>query len=593
MKKPLLFITYLLWAIGSRAQVAVIKNTQAIQAPPAAPVIKGVSCGGNPVKIWDRTFGGNGNDNLFSVLATNDGGYLLAGNSWSGISGDKTQPKYFFSDCWVVKTDANGNQLWDKDFGGNDEEILIKAIHSHDGGYILAGNSLSDISGDKSEDSKGDWDFWIIKIDANGNKIWDRTIGGNKMDLFQTIVPTSDGGYLLAGDSNSDISGDKTEGASDEDGWIVKIDGAGNKIWDKTFGGDGREAINSIVADNEGNYLLGCTSTSGISGNKTQACKGEYDYWIIKIDANGNKIWDKDFGGNLEEAIYGILPAGNGNYILGGWSNSGISGDKTQASKGEYDYWIVAIDGNGNKIWDKGFGGDKAEFLASMTLSHDGGYLLAGDSFSDSSGDKTEPKWTFYDSDFWLIKIDANGNKVWDKDYGTYYYDTLKDLIRTPDGGYLIGATSSAGMMGDKTQDSQGGNDFWLIKITDCTPVTSFCEGQTFTLLATNCAGIVTWSTGATGNSIQVSTGGTYTATCTTNHETSTLSNNIIITPANATLNGTSAGGTSKAVNAITSAQTIPAGIAATYQAGKSILLQGTFQAQTGSIFKAEIKGCE
>lgn len=311
----------------------------------------------------------------------------------------------------------------------------------------------------------------------------------------------------------------------------------------------------------------------------------------MKIDANGNKLWDKRYGGNKFDGIGQILLTDDGGYLLTGNSNSDISGDKTTPSKGSTDFWVLKLDADFNVLWDKTFGASQEDYLSTVYPTDDGGYLFVGSSWSGISGDKTEASWG--EADGWLLKTDGNMNKIWDKRYGGSSHEAFGIVLPTSTGGFILGGSSWSGISGDKTVPTYGRTDFWLLNISSCEPITSLCEGSTFTLAATNCAGTIIWSTGATGNRIEVSATGTYTATCTNNNETSPVSNSIIIAPNTATLSGTAINGLSKAATTLSSTQTIPPGVNTTYQASKSISLQGSFQAQTGSVFKAEIKGCE
>jgi hypothetical protein len=224
------------------------------------------------------------------VVSTSDGGYLLFGDSYSGAGGDKTQGNQGSSDYWAVKIDGNGNKVWDKTFGGTSHDYAESVVSTSDGGYLLVGYSYSGAGGDKSQNSQGGYDYWAVKIDANGNKVWDKTFGGNGGDEAQSVVTTSDGGYLLVGYSASGAGGDKSQNSQGyTDYWAVKIDGNGNKVWDKTFGGTSHDYAQSVVSTSDGGYLLVGDSGSGAGGDKTQGNQGSDDYWAVKIDANGNK----------------------------------------------------------------------------------------------------------------------------------------------------------------------------------------------------------------------------------------------------------------------------------------------------------------
>src|SRR4030095_12071626 len=326
----------------------------------------------------------------------------------SGIGGDKTEDSRGFSDYWVVKIDANGVKQWDKRFGGTEYDNLISLQQTADGGYILGGGSGSGIGGDKTEDSRGIIDYWVVKIDANGVKQWDKRFGGTDEDFLLSLQQTADGGYILGGYSNSGIGGDKTEeGLGLQDYWVGKIDANSIKQWDKLFGGTSNEGLRSLQQTADGGYILGGTSNSGIGGDKTEDSWGGNggfaDYWVVKIDANGVKQWDKRFGGTGFDILYSLQQTADGGYILGGYSNSGLDGDKTEESWGNIDYWVVKIDANGVKQWDKRFGGTDDDYLLSLQETEAGGYILGGYSSSGIGGDKTED--TRGDSDYWIVKL--------------------------------------------------------------------------------------------------------------------------------------------------------------------------------------------
>jgi hypothetical protein len=421
-----------------------------------------------PPKQWDKRFGGTSYDALNSLQQTDDGGYILGGESNSGISGDKTEDSRGGSDYWVVKIDANGVKQWDKRFGGTDYEALYSLQQTKDGGYILGGGSNSGIGGDKTEDSRGFSDYWVVKIDANGVKQWDKRFGGTEYDNLISLQQTADGGYILGGGSGSGIGGDKTEDSRGIiDYWVVKIDANGVKQWDKRFGGTDEDFLLSLQQTADGGYILGGYSNSGIGGDKTEEVLGLQDYWVVKIDANGIKQWDKRFGGTSNEGLRSLQQTADGGYILGGTSNSGIGGDKTEDSWGGNggfaDYWVVKIDANGVKQWDKRFGGTGFDILYSLQQTADGGYILGGYSNSGLDGDKTEESWG--NIDYWVVKIDANGVKQWDKRFGGTDDDYLLSLQETEAGGYILGGYSSSGIGGDKTEDTRGDSDYWIVKL--------------------------------------------------------------------------------------------------------------------------------
>jgi len=419
-------------------------------------------------KVWDKTFGGTGEDTpgFKSIVPTSEGGFILGGSSNSNQGGDKSDNSKGGTDYWVIKIDGEGNKIWDKTFGGNMDDYLQCVSQTTDNGYLLTGFSISNASDDKSEDRKGSYDYWIVKIDLNGNKVWDKSFGGNRTNDLVSTIPISNGGFLLAGYSNSDKSIDKSgESKGKADYWIIKIDSNGNKVWDKSFGGESDDFLYSCIPTSDGGYLLAGYSASSKSEDKSEDSKGLLDYWIVKIDTNGNKIWDKTLGGNKDEELWTIIATQEGGVLLGGTSESDKSGDKSEDNKGIIDYWIVKIDSIGNKLWDKSFGGSRINRLRAMSTTVKNEILLAGYSNSSISEDKSEN--SNGKDDYWIIRIDTDGNKLWDKSYGGNQDDGVIDIFAISADSYILAGSSNSPLGGDKSEDSKGGTDWWIIKIQE------------------------------------------------------------------------------------------------------------------------------
>ena len=371
-------------------------------------------------------------------------------------------------------------KLWDYRYGGTGNDKLEVFQQTTDGGYLLGGISSSEATGDKTEPSwNNSADYWIVKIDASGIYQWDKGFGGTRTETLKSILQTRDKGYVLGGYSNSGIGGDKTQDNWDpaissaanptNDYWIVKTDSLGNKQWDKRFGGIHDDKFSCLLQTDDGGFLLGGFSASGIGGDKTQASRGSTDYWIVKLDASGNKQWDRRFGGTNNEQLYSISLSHDGGYLLGGYSWSGVSGDKSQANWGASnycDFWIVKIDASGNKQWDKRLGGSYNDQLCYSLSTNDGGFVLGGFSWSGISGDKTQANvGPSHTADFWIVKIDSIGNIQWDKDFGgVEREDEFGNIFQTTDGGFLIAGNSYSGISGSKSENNLGVEQTWIIK---------------------------------------------------------------------------------------------------------------------------------
>jgi hypothetical protein len=416
-----------------------------------------------PQKLWDKSIALNEKNSLESILLTSDNYFTFIGSS-SNVSTNTSSITNQNIDFWMSKVNGFGKMIWEKTYGGNNNEYIQSSIKTSDDGFVMVGYTNSNKSGDKTENSRGNIDFWIVKVDSNGQKIWDKTFGGNNNDIASSITDTGDGGFIVAGNSDSGISGDKTESSrGSQDFWIIKINSKGEKIWDKTIGGNQIDEVNSVVSDFNGNFVILGSSSSEISGDKTTPAFGNSDFWLVKIDANGRKIWDKVCGGNDFEKPFGITSAKDGSIIVTGLSFSQISGNKTARNKGKSDFWVLKVNSLGEILWDRTFGGDVFNFPQSIVSTTTGDVVISGTSLSDISGDKSEKNRG--ESDFWIVKIDTNGKKLWDKTLGGSKSDYPRSMSYTPDGKLLICGFSESGISGDKTAKTLAKKDLWILKL--------------------------------------------------------------------------------------------------------------------------------
>ena len=392
-----------------------------------------------PVIQWERSFQGvgGGNTSMTSVLQTSDGGYLLAGSSNASAGGDKSESSRGGSDYWVIKLRADRSIEWEKIYGGLRQDMLQTAVQTSDGGFLLGGQSTSDIGYEKSEPYLGKEyfgiyppDFWVIKIDANGNKQWDRTLGGAGDDLFGSAKQTPDGGYIIGGSSDT---------------WYnaIKLDSFGKKVWQKFYRSPaGYNLLRSITPTSDGGYILVGNSDSQAGYDKSESSKGGLDdYWIIKIDGSGVAQWDKTYGGSGRESGIEATQINDGGYIITGLIDSPADGVKTENNR-SFDTWVLKLSNNGSLEWEKTLGGSQIPqdpYIASTNIAlfnetTEGNLVFGGYSSGKSSPDKTQDI-----TGAWMVTLSKAGKIVADTTFA-YKASIFKN---TTDGGFVIGGGST------------------------------------------------------------------------------------------------------------------------------------------------------
>ncbi|MGM0480239.1 MAG: hypothetical protein ACQERC_13540 [Bacteroidota bacterium] len=327
-------------------------------------IIASFGFGQEPVIEWEKSLGGSLLDQVLSIQQTTDGGYIIAGDSDSN-NGDVTGNNGDW-DFWVVKLDTAGDLSWQNSLGGSGLDYLNAIRQTLDGGYIIAGYSESndgDVTG-----NNGNGDCWVVKLDATGNMIWEKSLGGSQKEIANSIQQTTDGNYIVAGWSESN-DGDVTENSGGSDYWIVKLDASGNIIWEKSLGGSGNDWANSIELTSDNGFIVAGQSDSNdgdVTGNN-----GSKDYWVVKLDSVGGLTWQKSLGGSGTDRAFSIQQTTNDGYIIAGWSSSN-DGDLT-ANNGNNDAWIVQLDSVGTINWQKSFGGSENEGLWSIQQAENQG----------------------------------------------------------------------------------------------------------------------------------------------------------------------------------------------------------------------------
>jgi len=355
--------------------------------------------------MWSKSYGGAAADTAAGeTVQSSDGGYAILGDTNSFGAGG--------SDFWLIKTDADGNMQWNKTYGGALTETSGDMCLTSDGGYAMSGLTQSFGAGGQ--------DFWLVKINAAGNTLWNNTYGGTSNEYAYHVIQTVDGGYALFGQTNS-------FGAGGNDFWLVKTDASGNMQWNKTYGGTGNDIGIHVLQTGEGGYALaGHTSSFGA---------GSLDAWLIKTDAAGNMQWNKTYGGTGMEFGQCLDQSSDGGYIIGGITSS--------VGAGGTDLWLFKTDGSGNMQWNQTYGGTGNDGSTHFIQTVDGGYAIVG--YTSGNG-----------QDAALVKTDSAGNLQWNMTYGGTGSEIAYALLETSDGGYLLTInTNSFGA---------GGNDIWLVK---------------------------------------------------------------------------------------------------------------------------------
>lgn len=366
--------------------------------------------------VWTRTFGGSSSEGGRSVSETSDGGFIIAGYTYSFGAGK--------ADMYLIKTDAEGNEEWSKAFGGPGWEYGSSVSQTLDEGYIVTGYTSSYGTGSK--------DVYLIKTDAEGNEEWSKTFGGPGLDVGRSVVQTSDGDYIIAGYTES-------FGAGEDDVYLIKTDTEGNEVWSKTFGGPSSEMGNSVCETSDGGHIVAGATGSYGSGNQ--------DVYLIKVDSEGNEMWSKTFGHGSDPIAYdwgnSVHETSDGGYIIIGNNNAA-----TNPARGQLmDFYVIKTDSKGNETWTTTLGrGRFYDYGNSVCETSNGGYVVAGTTKSVKDN-----------NDVYLAKVDSEGNVMWKEAFGDFGSEWGSSITVTKDGDYVVvGHTNSYGA---------GAFDVWLIKV--------------------------------------------------------------------------------------------------------------------------------
>ncbi|MEO1261243.1 MAG: gliding motility-associated C-terminal domain-containing protein [Bacteroidota bacterium] len=462
---------------------------------------------------WQSSFGGSENDIASDVVQTPDGGYMIVGGAVSfdvdviGNNGSE--------DVWVLKLDANGNLQWSRTYGGSANERAESIEMTDDGNYIILGYSES-FDGDVGQ-NKGDFDYWLLKINGGGDLLWERSFGGSLSDWGFDVKQTDDGGFLLAGSTIS-TNGNITGNNGFYDYWLVKTDANGNMLWQRNYGGTLEERAYSLAVTSDGGAIIAGTSNS--SDMDVQGNSGSYDFWLTRIDANGNLIWARTFGGALEDRAFSVIELADGDFLTAGYSLS--SSGTISTNYGSFDGWIIKFNANGDLIWERNLGGTEEDRLYSILERTGGGYATTGFSTSDD----IELPDNFGIKDLWIVSLSpdtlsfdlGNDTTLCFSEQLVIQFDEIEDITYLWSDGSteeFIAVNTSGEYWLEIDQEGCRTRDTIMVEYLSETEITLgndtvLCEGETLLLSFDIPGAEYVWRDGSVNDSFMVDIPGSY-----------------------------------------------------------------------------------
>ncbi len=364
--------------------------------------------------------------------------------------------------------DLNGSIEYVKTFGGSGVDAAVDVVQATNGNYIIVGTTDS-MDGDVTGKTTTDKDYWMLEVSPDGMLISNQTYGGSQDDIVNSISKTDDGGYIMSGYSRSN-DGDVSGNEGFQDFWLVKTNNTGNIQWEKNFGFLGTDQATNVFETSTGNFFLtgfldvtasngeGNDATSGTEIDDTRTnLHGVGEYWGILLDATGNKIWRRYFGGSSNDRSNDAIETSDGGFLMTGASES--SDFDITDDKGSYDFWAVRLDINGNLLWTKSFGGSEIDISYAIENTDDNGYLIVGDT---RSSDKDVSN-LYGNADIWAVKFNDEGTIVWEQNYGGASFESARDIIKLSNGDFAI-VGNSRSTSGDFSSNF-GQNDIAVITI--------------------------------------------------------------------------------------------------------------------------------
>ena len=410
--------------------------------------------------VWIKNFGGSGDDTAQSVIETNDGGYAVLGYT-NSTDGDLLSKALDVNDYWLLKLDSDGNLQWSRTYGGSKDDRGQSVIQTSDGGYAITGYAMSD-DGDGSNNN-GFHDNWILKLDAQGNLEWEKSFGFSGHDHSYDLVQTTDGGFFFVG--FLDITAALADGTYSKGNsltrhgvgefWGTKIDASGNLEWRAYFGGTNNDRAHAVVKADDGGFVLAGFSESedfDISNSL-----GSYDFWLVKITSSGELVWERSFGGSGIEIAYDIAKTETNSYLITGHTFS--TDQDISSNGGEADSWLIHVSDQGDLIWEKTYGGSLFDAAQSVKTISDNRILVAGNAKSDGLGEIPNSG----ENDIWLSITDLQGQLIWQRTFGGSALDFGFDAIEDKDRSLiLVGSSDSSDF---QELENKGGTDLIALKL--------------------------------------------------------------------------------------------------------------------------------
>ncbi len=402
--------------------------------------------------IWEKCLGGSQPDEGAGIVHTTDGGFAVVGSTQS--NDDQVVGHHGGEDGWVVKLNSVGVLQWQKCLGGTSTDVLNAIIQTSDGGYAAAGwtySSDGDVSG-----NHGGGDAWVVKLNDTGGIQWQKCLGGSGGDEAYSIIQTSDGGFAVAGNTTSDddeVSGNH----GNDDVWVVKLNDTGAILWQKCLGGSNNDEARSILQNADGGFTIaGYTSSSDgdVSGNH-----GGGDAWVVEINDTGAVEWQDCLGGTSDDEAFSIISTSDGGFAVAGYTNSN-DGD-VSGYFGNQDIWVVKLDLSGGIEWQKCLGGSQEDWAYSIIQTTDGGYAVAGLTYSDN--DEVSGNFGTKDGLEWVVKLNDTGAVQWQKCLGGTEGDVAQSIIQIPGGDFVVAGTTASNdsdVIGD-----HGPTDIWVVEL--------------------------------------------------------------------------------------------------------------------------------